>query len=317
MNDMDVASYTLDPVGNRTAASSNFSGFSPIAGIYNADDQLASETYDLDGNVTLAANGNSYTYDSQNHMTSANNGAVRLIYDGDGNRVAKIVNGVTTQYLVDDLNPTGYPQVVEELVSGSVLRTYAYGLQRISQNQIIDNQWVTIYYGYDGAGNVRQLINASGVVTDTYDYDAFGNVINKSGTTQNNYLYRGEQFDPDLGMYYLRARWYNPLTGRFLSRDPEEGQFWEPKTLHKYLYARGDPVNGIDPMGRGDQVEYVMFSTEVDLTIAPRAHLIAVGITAGFCAITARLDWLAKYQLFGLGGYETPEPFYGYCTWFH
>jgi uncharacterized protein RhaS with RHS repeats len=50
-------------------------------------------------------------------------------------------------------------------------------------------------------------------VTDTYDYDAFGNKINSTGTTPNNYLYRGEQFDSDLSMYYLRARYYNPLTG--------------------------------------------------------------------------------------------------------
>ena len=60
-----------------------------------------------------------------------------MVYDADGNRVAKTVNGVTTQYLVDDLNPTGYPQVVEELAAAAVTRTYTYGLQRISQNQII------------------------------------------------------------------------------------------------------------------------------------------------------------------------------------
>jgi hypothetical protein len=65
------ATYQLDPEGNRTSASSTFSGFSPVAGSYNADDQLLSETYDANGNTTLAANGNSYTYDSENHMTSA------------------------------------------------------------------------------------------------------------------------------------------------------------------------------------------------------------------------------------------------------
>ena len=55
-------------------------------------------------------------------------------------------------------------------------------------------------------------------ITDTYDYDAFGNKINSTGTTPNNFLYRGEEYDPDLGLYYLRARYYNPLTGRFMSR---------------------------------------------------------------------------------------------------
>jgi RHS repeat-associated protein len=85
---------------------------------------------------------------------------------------------------------------------------------------------------------------------DTYDYDAFGNKVNSTGTTPNNYLYRGEQYDPDLGLYYLRARYYNPMTGRFVSMDPENGIVTDPRTLHKYLYANGDPINRIDPTGR-------------------------------------------------------------------
>jgi RHS repeat-associated protein len=66
----------------------------------------------------------------------------------------------------------------------------------------------------------------------------------------------GEQYDPDLALYYLRARYYNPATGRFLSRDTEDGKPVDPKTLHKYLYASGDPVNRVDPRGRGDLIEY-------------------------------------------------------------
>jgi RHS repeat-associated protein len=58
-----------------------------------------------------------------------------------------------------------------------------------------------------------------GAVTDSYEYDAFGNSFTVSGTTPNEMMYRGEQFDSDLGLYYLRARYYNPLTGRFMSRD--------------------------------------------------------------------------------------------------
>jgi RHS repeat-associated protein len=58
-------------------------------------------------------------------------------------------------------------------------------------------------------------------------------------TTPNSYRYRGEQYDPDLGLYYLRARYYSPATGRFLSGDPEDGKPFDPKTLHKYLYAGG------------------------------------------------------------------------------
>jgi RHS repeat-associated protein len=71
--------------------------------------------------------------------------------------------------------------------------------------------------------------------------------------------YRGEQYDSDLGLYYLRARYYNPNTGRFLSRDPEDGDPTDPKTLHKYLYAGGDPVNGLDPTGRETLVETAIY----------------------------------------------------------
>jgi len=147
------ASYGLDPVGNRMSANSTLPGINPIAGAYNADDEISSETYDANGNV-IATGGKTYTYDSQNHMITANNGQVTMIYDGDGNRVSKTVGGVTTQYLVDDLNPTGYAQVVEEVVNGAVTRQYTYGLQRISQNlspAVSGNStWTPSFYVYDG-----------------------------------------------------------------------------------------------------------------------------------------------------------------------
>ncbi len=183
--------------------------------------------------------------------------------------------GQTACYLVDDLNPTGYAQVVEELQGGAVSRQYTYGLQRIDENQQISNAWTASFYGYDGGGNVRNLTNIAGAVTDAYEYDAFGNKFTVSGSTPNNFLYRGEQYDPDLGLYYLCARYYNPATGRFVSRDPQEytplkwtgpldltGPFemtgnppLDSKKLHKYLYAGGDPVNFIDPLGKSDLEE--------------------------------------------------------------
>jgi len=176
--------------------------------------------------------------------------AVTIQYDADGNRVAKTVAGVTTRYLVDDLNPTGYAQVAEEVTGTTASRTYTYGLQRISQNQQISNAWTPSFYGYDGGGTVRLLTDISGTVTDTYDYDAWGNEVNTTGSTPNSYLYRGEQFDADLSLYYLRARYINPGTGRFVSQDTFQGITTDPITLHKYLYANSNPVNMSDPTGR-------------------------------------------------------------------
>jgi RHS repeat-associated protein len=178
-----------------------------------------------------------------------------LSYDG-GNRVSETAGGVTTKFLVDDKNATGYAQVLDELVSGAVTKTYTYGRQRISENQFVGSTWTPSFYGYDGHGNVRFLANASGAVGNTYQFDAFGAQIASTGATANNYLYSGEQFDPTLSLYNLRARYYNLLTGRFETADPAPGKIVDPGTLHKYVYAQGDPVNLSDPTGR-DILEYL------------------------------------------------------------
>ena len=106
------------------------------------------------------------------------------------------------------------------------------------------------YYAYDGHGSVRELTNDAGAVTDRYDYDAFGNLLFRAGTTANAHQYCGEHFDTDLGLYYLRARYLNPDSGRFWSMDPYEGDSGDPASLHKYTYANASPVNYSDPSGR-------------------------------------------------------------------
>src|SRR6185437_11484333 len=137
--------YGLDPVGNRLSSNSSLTGISSGTFGFDADDRLSTETYDIDGNVTNTG-GKTFAYDSENRLVSKNSGAVALPYDGDGNRVAKAANGVTTHYLVDDLNPTGYAQVVEEVANGTAQRTYTYGLQRINQNQVINSAWTPSFY---------------------------------------------------------------------------------------------------------------------------------------------------------------------------
>ena len=143
-------------MGNRSSSTSSLPHTSSGTFGFNLDDQLTGETYDSNGNVTMTG-GNTFSYDSRNRLVTFNNGAVSMVYDGAGNRVAKTANGVTTRYLVDDLNPTGLPQVVEETVNGAPAREYTYGLQRIDEDQIVNNAWTPSYYGYDGMGTVRQL----------------------------------------------------------------------------------------------------------------------------------------------------------------
>jgi len=116
-------------------------------------------------------------------------------------------------------------------------------------------------------------------------------------------LYRGEQYDSDLGLYYLRARYYNPNTGRFMSRDPLDGNAIDPKTLHKYLYAGGDPVDKIDP--RGEYLaEYALMAAE-DLAYARRIWAIGRCVSSIYMIIAKELDGLNSNNLYfwwGLAG---------------
>jgi RHS repeat-associated protein len=236
--------YQYDAVGNRFQRTSSVAPVPPATYSFDANDRLATDTYDADGNTT-ASSGSTYAYDFENRLVSQNNAAVTMIYDGDGNRVAKTTGGVTIKYLVDDRNVTGYAQVLEEVFGGTVQRVYTYGLNRISQSQAGG----TSFYGYDGHASVRLLTDAAGAVTDRYDYDAFGNKIASLGTTPNDFLYSGEQHDATLGLYYLRTRFYDPSFGRFRSVDSFEGSPFDPKTLHQYLYVHNNPVNSSDPNG--------------------------------------------------------------------
>jgi RHS repeat-associated protein len=123
------------------------------------------------------------------------------------------------------------------------LRQYLNGVGSILTQQM--------YLVHDGHGSVRAVTDQNGAVTDTYDYDAFGVLIHQTGTTPNTTLYSGEQFDSDLGMYFLRARYINPATGRFWTMDTFEGDSESPESLHKYLYVESDPTNNVDPSGHG------------------------------------------------------------------
>ncbi len=122
-NHNGLTTYTYDSVGNRTVLKMN--GVTVNTYNYDANDRLTSDVYDNDGNTT-SSTGITNAYDFENHLIQ--HGAVTVAYDGDGNRVSETVGGVATKYLVDTQNPTGYAQVVDELVAGSVTRTYAYGL---------------------------------------------------------------------------------------------------------------------------------------------------------------------------------------------
>ena len=286
--------YALDPVGNRMSRISSLPGVLSATSSYDANDRLTSDSYDANGN-TRVADGRSYTYDFENRIKTVNGNAVKVVYDGDGELAAKTVGGVTTRYLVDDVNPTGYSQVVEEIVNGEVQRQYTYGNSIISQRQLIGGTWVASFYSTDGHGNVRQLTNELGVVTDTYTYDAFGKVLSQTGTTPNVYQYSGERFDSDLGLYHLRARYYNVDRGRFMSLDPYPGEIEEPASIHKYLYTSVDPVNFVDPSGMSETAEYSRLTAFI-IRLRPVLYRLGRAIACIFLKVASVIAAMAGYE---------------------
>ena len=198
------------------------------------------------------ANSALYEYNAENKLVKATvqNGVLvteeSYTYDYEGNRTSKTTHrsdGVTeyVKYLNDNSSLTN---VLAEIDSeGSVQAYYTIGADLISQ----ERNGRTSFYLYDGHGSVVGLANESGVVTDTYCYDAFGNLLKSTGSTANNYRYCGEQFDETTGLYYLRARYMDTSTGRFISQDTYQGTINDPVSLHKYLYANSNPVTYSDP----------------------------------------------------------------------
>jgi RHS repeat-associated protein len=244
-------SYTYDSVGNRLSRTSTVPGIAATTSTYDANDRVSGESFDANGDQ-LTREGKTQGWDSQDRLVSTSGGAgasVHVYYDGDGNRVAVDVGGSLVSYLVDDQNPTGYSQVVEERVSGAVSRAYVFGRKALSKRDLNAGAWVQSYYEQDGHGSVVLLTDSSGTTTDSYEYDAFGVVLRRTGSTPNTILYSGEWWDDAQGLQYLRARWYDSANGRFVSADAWEGGENDPLSLHRYQYGVGNPISNIDPSG--------------------------------------------------------------------
>jgi len=133
--------------------------------------------------------------------------------------------------------------------TGSAATTYTYGLGLIQQTPSGGSPH---FYHQDGQLSTRQLTTTSGTVSDTFTYDSYGVKLSATGSTPNDYQYTGEQYDPSLGLYYLRARYMSPSNGRFWSMDSYAGQSTNPLSLHRYLYASANPVLRVDPSGHDD-----------------------------------------------------------------
>jgi RHS repeat-associated protein len=253
--------YVYDAVGNLDYKGDTFAGDTDF--VYNNLNQLVRSTlggvetvytYDDNGSLKTRTTGEkSVTYhwenDGENRLKGVDiveGGQTTEIdyeYNEQGIRTGKSVNGVETNYLIDELQP--YAQVLEEYDAlGNLQNAYVYGNDLVSQS---DNN-ETFFYHVDGLGSTRVLTDESGNIEESYNYDAYGNLM-AGDASENAYLFAGEQRDIETGLDYLRARYYDPTLGRFISRDAYSGSLEDPMSLHKYQYAHANPVINIDPSG--------------------------------------------------------------------
>ena len=299
-----VNSYTYDAVGNRESAIEN--GVTTTY-LYDSNDRMLSSTqngvrttygYDDNGSMLSKAtlgDDTTFSYDARNKLITAvqsQGGSatsnVYFDYDIDGNRVQKTDNGTITNFVVD--RNQSYAQVVHETNDQNATQvTYTHGDDLISQ----DRSASVNYYNYDGLGSTRSLTDTLGQITDTYDYNAYGTILDQSGSTNNNYLYTGEQFDASLDNYYLRARYYDPAVGRFTQMDAWMGYDIRPSSLNKYTYTESDPINGIDPSGK-NLVE-VLASTNIQ----------AILVTTAIVAYAIHVN--TQNSVNNVGGFDDPN----------
>ena len=263
--------------------------------VYTFENRLSEQTLTV-GSSMHWANQTAYDYDAGGNRI----GLERSIYDA--------ANGTTTSqntsYLVDENLP--YAEVLEErevqtssnTVHLRLVSRYDMGQDRLEMDRFAYPNGTSeptvgrFFYLRDGLGSTVALTDGSGSVTDGWNYDAYGTPSLNAGSagTVNAFLFNGQQWDGGEGLYFLRARYYGPSTGRFLGQDPLLGDDEEPGTLHRYLYVGDDPIQFVDPSGEDGELVGTGTATSIAATqmgvVSPAiiAQINGIGAGAGATA---------------------------------
>jgi RHS repeat-associated protein len=207
---------------------------------YNAANQLtqwgsASPTYDLNGNLTSDGT-NSYTWDARNRLTALT-GIASFVYDGSGRRQSLTEGSTTLTGVYDGYDP------VQEQSGGAVTANLLTGL-RIDERFTRTESSTTSTFLIDALGSTVALTDSSAAVQTSYSYDPYGVTSTSGSVSDNSYQFTGRQ-NEGTGVYYYRARYYNPVWGRFISEDPAGFR----RGANLYRYAGGNPISRNDPSG--------------------------------------------------------------------
>ena len=255
--------YTYDKDGNMKTSRSSY-GNNTFSESYDYDElnrlikttrdngTTAEYQYDARGNRSIVTGtvpdlptDISFSYNPWNQLTGTTVGSAQTTYQysPQGLRNKKITSGGTTRYICDTSG-----RIISELdASNNLIASYIWGPgQLIAKKDAAGNLY---YYLYNGHGDVVQMVDASGNIVNHYRYDEWGNILDQTETVPNEFKYAGQSYDPESGLYYLRARYYDPRTGRFISKDSYEGKITNPLSLNLYTYCYNDPLGYVDPTG--------------------------------------------------------------------
>ena len=218
----------------------------------NAKREETAYSYDANGNQITkitADKTETNTYDSLNQLIEFTDGKTTASYkyDVDGLRISKTVDGHSIDQIWNDdkqiaVDADGSnPYKAQIYIRGTNLLAGCEFVQAVKSDYT--------YYTQNAHGDVVNLTDNNGAVTKTYQYDAFGVEKNIDDTDTNAFRYCGEYYDKETATIYLRARYYSPSTGRFISRDSFAGSNNDPLSLNLYTYCHNNPVSGTDSTG--------------------------------------------------------------------
>ncbi|KEO81190.1 hypothetical protein EL26_22300 [Tumebacillus flagellatus] len=252
--------YTYDLNNNQTsktenAAQYNF-GYDALNRISTSSQFNEAYTYDSRGNRQTQQSDklnlpslNVYEYDGYNQLkkvTTPEGKVVTYKYNGDGLMTERTENGVTTRYYYDGSNIIAEATVTNGTSSLKARYYRGQAGQLISRE---DANGTKAFYSLNGHGDVTELRDSTGNVLNTYTYDIWGNPQTAQESVSNPFRYSGEFWDDVTQLQYLRARWYNPQSGRFVNEDGYEGQLKDPMSLNLYTYVESNPLTYWDPSG--------------------------------------------------------------------
>lgn len=256
--------YTYDNVANRlsevTRAVPDNAVLSTKSFTYDDRDRLVSLTdlgnatasatfdYDDNGNQTRRTQGGVVTdllYDVRDKLVEVRRGGLLLeayAYDYQGLRIRKSGPEGVFRFIYDQDSI-----LLQTDDAGNTISKYDYGPDRLlSLANVTEGRQ---FYLFDGLGSVTNLVRPDGALAARYQYDAWGNYRATAGSSFNLFGFTGHQRDAATGLYYFKARFYDPELGLFLSEDPYAGEIDTPPSLHRYLYAFANPATYIDLNG--------------------------------------------------------------------